>query len=284
MLESLIWFILVILMVFFIYIVENFVRSGLPGYNRAWLLQPVYRLLRLFGKKDPKGGCPCWWYPVASCWFACCALYFSVAGSHLILIAACLVMMELFILAGAWNHGEAFATMAAQRGIARLLICCFTFLISAASLFHVTGNLNLNAIVEYSRTHIMLLQLPLTFLAVFSLMLTRGNLLFFDFNIAGNGPGLQDSPLHTPYGGWSLALTQITHWIEIGVWIKLVSIFLPFSPWISFMVSSLLYLACLLLDGFVSKAQWKLAARNTMILGGGTAAMNFIWLILLKCS
>jgi formate hydrogenlyase subunit 4 len=282
MLEGLIWFIIVIVTVFIIYIIENFVRSGLPGYNKAWLLQPVFRLIRLFGKKEPKEGCSCRWYPVASCWFACCALYFSVAGSHLVFIAACLVIMELFILAGAWNHGEAFAAMAAQRGIARLFICCFTVLISAASLFHVTGNLNLSVIAEYSRTHVMLLQLPLTFLAMVSLMLTRGNLLFFDFNIAGISPGLQDSPLYTPYSGWSLALAQINHWIEIGVWIKLVSIFLPFHPWISFMASSLLYLACLLLDGLVSKAQWKYAARNTMIWGGGAAAMNFIWLYLLK--
>lgn len=281
MLGDLIWFISVIIVVFLLYIVENFVRSGIPGYNRAWLLQPLYRLIRLFGKKDLNGGCPCCWYSVASCWFACCALYFTVSGSHLILIAACLVMMELFVLAGPWNHGEAFAAMAAQRGVARMFICSFTFLISAASLFHVTGSMNLKVILEYSRTHAMLLQLPLTFFAMITLMLTRGNLLFFDFDMAGKGPGLSDSPLYTPYGGWSLALAQITHWVEIGVWIKLVSVFFPFRPWISFVVSSLLYLAGLLLDGFISKAQWKLAARNTLFWGGGIAAMNFIWLVLL---
>ena len=281
MLEGLIWFFSVIVTVFFIYFVENFVRSGIPGYNRAWLLQPLYRLVRLFEKKDPMGGCLYRWYPVASCWFACCALYFSVSGSHLVLIVACLAMMELFILAGAWNHGEAFSAMAAQRGIARMLICSLTILVSAASLYHVTGTLNLKAISDYSRTHEMLLQLPLAFVAMITLMLTRGNLLFFDFNIAGKGPGLQDSPLYAPYGGWSLALAQITHWIEIGVWIKLVSVFLPFIPWMSFMASSLLYLACLLLDGFISKAQWKLAARNALIWGGGIAAMNFIWLVVL---
>lgn len=281
MLEGLIWFTSAIVIVFLLYIVENYVRSSTPGYNKAWFFQPVYRLIRLFGKKDRNGGCPYQWYSVASCWFACCALYFSVIGSHLVFIYACLVLMELFILAGAWNHGEAFAAMAAQRGIARMLICGFTVLISAASLVHVTGNLNLKDIFEYSRTHELLLQLPLTFLAMITLLLTRGNLLFFDFNIAGKGLGLLDSPLYTPYGGWSLALAQITHWMEIGVWIKLVSMFLPFRPWSSFLASALCYLAFLMLDGFISKAQWKKVARNALIWGGGMAAMNFIWLVLL---
>ncbi len=281
MLEGLIWFLSVIVTVFLLYIVENFVRSGIPGYNKAWLLQPLYQLIRLFGKRDVNGGCPCRWYSVASCWFACCALYFSVAGSHLIFIFTCLVMMELFVLAGAWNHNEASAAMAAQRGIARLMICSFTLLVSAASLAHVTGTLNLKEILAYSRNQGLLLQLPLAFTAMITLLLTRGNLLFFDFNIAGKGIGLTDSPLYTPYGGWSLALAQITHWVEIGVWIKLVSVFLPFSPWISFSTSALCYLGFLMLDGFISKAQWKIAARNALIWGGGLAAMNYIWLVIL---
>ncbi|MBP7174813.1 MAG: NADH-quinone oxidoreductase subunit H [Thermoclostridium sp.] len=280
MLEGLIWFLLIIVTALFLYIIEDFIRSRMPGNNKAWLFQPVYRLIKLLGKKDPDEGCTCRWYSVASCWFAGCALYFSVMGSHLVLIYACLVMMELFVLAGAWNHGEAFAAMAAQRGIVRLLICSFTALVSVASLFHVTGSLNLKVISEYSETHGLLLQLPLTFLAVVTLLLTRGSLLFFDFNITGKGLGLVDSPLYTPYGGWSLALVQVTHWIEIGVWIKLVSVFLPFTPWIAFAASALGYLAFLLLDGFASKEQWKKVARNALIWGGGMSVMNFIWLVL----
>ncbi len=282
MLEGLIWFLSILLLVPLLYLVENFVRSRLPGYNRSWFLQPVYRLIRLFGKKDSKDGCPCRWYSVASCWFAVGALYFAVMGSHLVFIFACLVLMELFILAGAWNQGEAFSAMAAQRGIARLLICSFTGLVSAASLAHVTGTLSLVKIFEYSRTHAMLVQLPLTFSAVSIILLTRGSLLFFDFNITAKGTGLLDSPLFTPYSGWGLALAQITHWVEIGVWIKLVSVFLPFTPWVSFAVSALCYLAFLLFDGFISRAPWKKVARNALIWGGGMSVMNYIWLVLSK--
>ncbi|NLO40264.1 MAG: hypothetical protein GX115_12450 [Ruminiclostridium sp.] len=280
MLEGLIWFLLVIVTVFFLYIIENYIRSRLPGNNKAWFFQPVYRLIKLIGKKDLNEGCFCRWYSVASCWFACCALYFTVMGSHLVLVYASIVMMELFMLAGAWNHGEAFAAMAAQRGIVRLLICGFSGLVCAASVFHVTGSLNLKIISEYSGGQGLLLQLPLTFLAMLTVMLTRGNLLFFDFNIAGKGMGFVDSPLAVPYGGWSLALVQLTHWVEIGVWVKLVSVFLPFNPWVSFAISAFGYFAFLLLDGFVSKAQWKKVARNALIWGGGMSVMNFIWLVL----
>ncbi len=281
MLEGLIWFISVIIIVPFLYLVENFVRSRMPGYNRSYLLQPLYRLIRLFGKKDPKDNSLFRWFPVVSCWFALCALYFTVMGSHLIFIFSCLAMMELFLLAGAWNAQDAFAAMAAQRGIVRFAICTFICLVSAAALYRVTGTLSLKLLFEYSQTYTILIRLPLIFTAMLVVLMNRASLLFFDFNITGKGTSLLDSALHTPYNGFGLAMVQITQWVEIGVWIKLISVFLPFRPYISFAITAACHLAFLLLDAFVSREPWKKVAQNTLLWGGGMSVMNFIWLYLL---
>lgn len=281
MLEGLIWFVVIIIIIPMLYLVENLVKSMLPGYNKAYFFQPVYRLIKLFGKKDMKSCGSCQWFSVVSCWFALCALYFTVMGENILFIFSCLILMELFTLAGAWNAKEASGAMAAQRGITRLVVCAFTFLICAASMHQVAGTVRLSGIFAYSWMHYMLLQLPLTFTAMVVVLLIKGSLLYFDFRITGKGLKFLDSALYTPYSGWSLALTQITQWVEIGIWIKLISAFLPWMPWVSFTVSAIGYLAFLLLDSFISKSQWKQVARNAWLWGGGMSLMNFIWLYLL---
>lgn len=281
MLEGLIWFTGIILCVPVLYIVENYVRSFLPGHNKSYILQPLYRLIKLFGKRETEGSRYCQWFPVISLWFSLWALYFTVTGESILFIFSCLLMMDFFILAGAACSREAFAAVAVRRGISRLAVCAFICFISAASLYRVTGTLNLSGISAYSWSHFLVLQLPLTFLAMIIVLLIRGSILFFDFRITGKELTLLDSALYTPYSGWSLALTQITRWVEIGVWLKLISAFLPWQPWLSFLVLSVCYLGFLLMDGFTAKAQWKRVARNAWLWGGGMSAMNFIWLYLL---
>jgi formate hydrogenlyase subunit 4 len=280
MLQSLIWFLVIMIVVPVLYLIENFIRSMMPGYNKSYLLQPIYRLMKLFGKRGMKTNDPAHWFSIVSCWFAICALFFTVRGENILFIFTSLVMMELFILAGSWNAREPFGSMAAQRGIARFFICAFTFMVSAASLYQVTGTLSLKEMMAYSWMHYLLLKLPLAFLAMIVVLLIRGSLLFFDFNITGKGLNILDSALYTPYSGWSLGITQITRWVEIGVWLKLISVFLPWKPWFSFTVLAICYLAFLLTDGFIPKARWKKVARNAFLWGGGMSVMNFIWLYL----
>lgn len=281
MLNGLIRFLMVLITVLFLYLVENFVHSRLPGYNRSYLLQPLYRLIRLFGKQEPKDSGLYRWFPVVSCFFALCALWLVGTGGHLIPVFLCLAMMEMFLLAGGWNPREALSAMAAQRGVVRFSICAFICLVSAAALYRASGTLSLKLLFEYSETHFMLLRLPLIFTAMLIVLMCRANLMFFDFNITGKGLSLIDSALHTPYSGFGLAFVQITQWVEIGVWIKLISVFLPFRPYISFAISAALHLVFLLLDGFISRVQWKKVARNALIWGGGLSVMNFVWLYLL---
>ena len=122
MLEVILWFIGIVIIVPVIYLVENLILSAVPGQNRSYPLQPIYRLIKHFSKTDYHNRPLTRWFPVGACLFALVTLYFVSAGENILLVLSGLVMMELFILVGACSTKEAYGIMAAQRGLSRLTV------------------------------------------------------------------------------------------------------------------------------------------------------------------
>ena len=280
MLRIILWFLSVMVVVPALYLAENYIRTKVTGQNRTYLLQPIYRLMKLAVKKDSGNASVSRWFSVAACGFSLLSLYLVVSGAHLLLVFSVLTLMELFILAGAGSTGHLSGIMAAQRGRIRFAVWSFTAMVSASSLFRVIGTLSLEGIADFSRENILLLKLPLTFVALIIVLFMEGDIFYFNFGITGEGVTFLGDALYTPYSGWSLALMQFTRWMEIGVWLKLLSVFLPWQPWISFSVIAVFYLIMMILDVFTSGMDWKKVARNAWLLAGGLSALNFLWLTL----
>lgn len=281
MLEVILWFIGIVIIVPVIYLVENLILSAVPGQNRSYPLQPIYRLIKHFSKTDYHNRPLTRWFPVGACLFALVTLYFVSAGENILLVLSGLVMMELFILVGACSTKEAYGIMAAQRGISRLTVWSFALMIAGASLYKAVGTLKLSLVVQYSAGNVLLARLPLVATGLFAAAMIKGNLGYFDFGINANTMSFLDTALYTPYGGRSLGVIQLTQWIETGIWLKLISYFLPWQPWISFLVSAVFYLAAMLLNAVVPKMPWKKVMMNSWIWAGGLPAINYIWLYML---
>lgn len=278
MLSVIFWFIGILLIVPVLYLIENFFRSMMPGHNQSYFLQPVYQLAKLFSKKERNKPTRTQWLSMGSCFFALVTLLLTVLDQSLLLIYLGFMLMELFTLLGAGSSKEAFGTMSAQRGISRFIVSAFTYMIAFATIYRVAGVPDLAGILSWPAKNQILLYLPLTWLSLLVVLMLRGSVLYFDFGITGKHLTLLDTALYTSYSGWSLATAWITQWIEIGIWIKLLSVFLPWKSWISFTVMAVLYLIALLADNFIPRTDWKKAARNAWIWAGGMAVMNYIWL------
>ncbi len=282
MLEIILQMFAIIFVVLILFLSENYIRSVLPGQNRAYILQPIYRVIKLFTQKDQINRPFTCWFPVGSCLFAIITFYLVVSGGNFLFILSGLIMMELFILAGACSAKEQNGIMAAQRGIVRFLVWSFTGLLVAASLYRMTGTLELSSVIEHTDGKFLIQELPFTFIALFVVSLMKGNLNYFNFGIGLNEKSLSilNTGLYTPYSGWGLAVMQFAFWLETGIWLKLISIFLPFHPWLSFLIASILYLAAMVLDGFIPEMPWKKAASNAWIWAGCLSVINYIWLYL----
>jgi len=281
MLEVILWFIGIIIIVPVIYLAENIILSAIPSQNRSYPIQPIYRLIKHFSKTDLYNRPLTRWFPVGACVFALVTLFFVSAGENIMLIISGLVMMELFILVGACSTKEPYGIMAAQRGISRLTVWSFALMIAAASLYKAAGTLKLSLAIQYSGESILLSRLPLVTAGLFTAAMIKGNLGYFDFGINANTMSFLDTALYTPYGGRSLGFVQLTQWIETGIWLKLISFFLPWQPLISFLVSAVFYLAAMLLNAVVPKMTWKKVMMNSWIWAGGLPAINYIWLYML---
>jgi len=275
---KIIWLIAIILSVSVLYIAYNYIKSIMPGQSRTYILQPVYRLLKLFEKKDEGNNFLACFFSTGSCLFSLIALYMAVSGYNFLLVISVLSMMDLFVITGAFSSGEFSGRVSARRGMSRFIIWLFTSIVSAASVYQAAGTLKLNEIARISGTKVLIISLPFTFISIFIILLMKSNLVYFNFGISGNELSIIGDALFSPYSGWSLAVIQLAQWIEIGVWLKILSNFLPMVKTVSFTVVSLFFLAFLLLDGFVSTVEWKKAARLSWGWAGGLSIINFIYL------
>lgn len=278
MLGKIIWFFAVILSVPVLYIAYNFIKSMMPGQSKTYILQPVYRLLKLFEKKDENAGFLAYFFSIGSCLFALIALYMTVAGFNFLFVISVLSMMDLLVITGAFSSGDFSGKVSAKRGISRFIIWLFTSIVSAASIYQVAGTLKLNEISRLSESNGLIVNLPFTFVSLFIILLMKGNLMHFNFGISGNEQSLLGDALNSPYSGWSLAVIQLAQWTETGVWLKILSNFIPVAKPVSYGVVLFVFLAFLLLDGYISSVEWKKAARLSWGWAGGLAIINFIYL------
>ncbi|HZK28241.1 MAG TPA: NADH-quinone oxidoreductase subunit H [Thermoclostridium sp.] len=281
MLRIIIWFIAIILIVPVVYIVDNYLKTIMRWQGKSYILQPIYRIIKLFEKKDETINYFAYFFSIGAFVFSLMALYMTVAGFNFLFVISVLSMMELFIIIGAYSNNTFSGKICAQRAVSRFIILLFTSMVAATTIYKATGALSLSVISDYSKNNGVFISLIFTFISLFVILLNKGNIGYFNFGISGTELSVLDGALYAPYSGWSLALVQITHWIEIGIWIKILSVFLPLNEWVSFLVVMILYLLFLLWDGFVAKVNWKESARRSWIWAGGMSLLNFISLYVL---
>lgn len=280
MFELVLWFVGIIVSVLLMHLLVNYIRSMLPGQNKTYMLQPIYRLVKLACKKN-EGSYPLTqWYSAGACWFALAALWLTVSGQNIIMVISVLVMMELFVLIGSSNSNNLFGFIAVQRKISGFLVLCFICLVAAASVYKVTGTLSLAEISAYADNNSLILRLPLTFISLVIVLMIEESICWFDTGVSGEGTSFIDTGLYSSYEGWCLAVIQLTQWVNVGVWLKLISVFLPWSPLISFVIAALLHFVLRILDSFIAKVRWKKAVLNAFIWAGVASVINYAWLYL----
>ena len=280
MLNMILWFTGIILSVFIIQLLINYLKSLFPGQNKTYILQPFYRLMKLVSKKDAENKPLIQWFSAGALWFSLAALWLTVSGWNIVYIFSLLIMAELFTVSGASKTNNPFGLMAVQRRISAFLITCFTFMVAACSIYKVTGTLNLDDISAYANNVLLIIRLPLTLLSLVLIILIEESVCWFDLGISGRSMSFIDTGLYSSYNGWCLAAIQLTQWVKAGIWLKLVSVFLPWSPWLSFAASILIYAILMVSDGFIAKTGWKRAVLNGFIWAGGASVINFICLYL----
>ncbi|GEM_PF-672053 len=281
MLEVTAWFLAIILSVPLLYIAYDYIKSLMPGQSRTYILQPVYRLLKLFEKKDEDTNFFACFFAAGSCLFSLIALYMAVAGYNFLFVVSVLSMMDLFVITGAFSSGEFSGRMSARRSISRFIIWLFASIVAGASIYKAASTLRLKEIAGLSEINGLVISLPFTLISLFVILLMKGNLLYFNFGVSGDEETVLGAALYTPYSGWSLAVIQLAQWTEIGVWLRIISVFLPLPKPVSYIIVSLLYFSFLLFDRFVSTVEWKKAARYSWGWAGSMSVINFICLFYL---
>ena len=105
------------------YIVENYFKTMMCGQGRSYILQPIYRIIKLFERRTEQL-IILLAFSIGAFVFSLIALYMTVAGFNFLFVVSVLSMMELFIIIGAYSANTFSGKICAQRAVSGLLFCC----------------------------------------------------------------------------------------------------------------------------------------------------------------
>ena len=240
------------------------------------LLQPFYDVLKLLGKA------PC----VSNPWLIFAA-YISLLSSatalvlfflqgDLLLLFFVMTVGAVFRVAGALCVPSPFANVGAQRELLQMLAYEPLIILTFVGISSATGSFMLSDIFALEKP--LLPYLPLIYLALgCALTIKLGK---SPLDIASSHHGHQEivrGPL-TEYSGPQLALLEISHWLDVVLFMGLCAVFWHTSVAGMIILLVVTYLAELVVDNVSARLTWQWLFKNAFSVALGLAVFNILWL------
>ena len=240
------------------------------------LLQPFYDVLKLLGKA------PC----VSNPWLIFAA-YISLLSSatalvlfflqgDLLLLFFVMTVGAVFRVAGALCVPSPFANVGAQRELLQMLAYEPLIILTFVGISSATGSFMLSDIFALEKP--LLPYLPLIYLALgCALTIKLGK---SPLDIASSHHGHQEivrGPL-TEYYGPQLALLEISHWLDVVLFMGLCAVFWHTSVAGMIILLVVTYLAELVVDNVSARLTWQWLFKNAFSVALGLAVFNILWL------
>ncbi len=256
--------------------VDRKVTARLQSRMGPPLLQPFYDVLKLFGK----AAC------VSNPWLVFSA-YISLVSSALALLLFFLqgdLLLLFFVMtvgavfrtAGALSVASPFSHVGAQRELLQMLAYEPLVILTFVGISGATGSFMIGDVFALDEP--LLFQLPLIYLALgCALTIKLGK---SPLDIASSHHGHQEvvrGPL-TEYSGPQLALLEISHWLDVVLFMGLCALFWHTDGLGMLVLLAVTYAAEILIDNLNARLTWQWMFRNAFTVALGMAVVNILWL------
>lgn len=262
--------------------------AGVDRRVTAWLqsrfgppiLQPIYDVLKLFGKK----------LMVVNSWQVFCVwVYFFSAAislllfflqSDLLLLFFVLTIGAVFLVVGAMAVPSPYSQVGAQRELMQMLAYEPLLIMVFIGIYMVTGSFEISEV--YKLKEPMLYQAPLLFIALGYALTIKLRKSPFDISASAHAHQEVVRGVMTEYSGPLLGLIEVAHWLEILVILGLVSLFWATS-WIGMLILlAVTYFLELVIDNATSRMTWDWMLKHALGWGVALCLINYLGLYALK--
>ncbi len=248
-------------------------RQGPP------ILQPFYDFFKLIGKQDIAVNQTQMVYVLGHLLFAIGALVMLVLQQDLLMIMFILAFSGISLIMGASSIRSPYSKIGAQREIMSMMAYEPVLLLMVVGVYKATGSFMISGIFEHEKP--LLFSLPLVFLSFLFILTIKLRKSPFDFATSHHGHQELIKGLTTEFSGTQLALIELTDWIDLVLFMGLISLFFAQPLWVGILIALVCYFIEILVDNISARMTWQWMVKTTWVAGIGVALVNIIWMYLI---
>lgn len=243
------------------------------------VLQPFYDFFKLIGKQDIAVNQTQMVYVLGHLFFAIGALVMLVLQQDLLMIMFILAFSGVSLIMGAMSIRSPYSKIGAQREIMSMMAYEPVLLLLVVGVYKTTGSFMISSIFEHNRP--LLYSLPLVFLSFLFILTIKLRKSPFDFATSHHGHQELIKGLTTEFSGTQLALLELTDWIDLTLFMGLISLFFAKPLWVGIIIALVCYFLEILVDNISARTTWQWMVKITWVAGIGAALVNIVWMYLI---
>lgn len=259
--------------------IDRIITARMQNRQGPPMLQPFYDFFKLIGKQDIAVNQTQMVYVLGHLLFAIGALVMLVLQQDLLMIMFILAFSGIALIMGASSIRSPYSKIGAQREIMSMMAYEPVLLLMVVGVYKATGSFMISGIFQHEKP--LLFSLPLVFLSFLFILTIKLRKSPFDFATSHHGHQELIKGLTTEFSGTQLALIEVTHWIDLVLFMGLISLFFAQPIWVGILIALVCYFIEILVDNVSARMTWQWMVKTTWVAGIGIALVNIIWMYLI---
>ena len=241
------------------------------------IIQPFYDVIKLWGKEPFISSTL---QPIlAFCYFGFSLTSFALLalGQDLLLIIFTLGIADSCLIIASLNSKSPYSVLGGKRELLSIMSYEPVLLLTAISIYYVTGSFMV-ARIFYLSYH-LITYLPLVFIALIPVLVIDLKKSPYDVSASGHAHQELVRGVFTEFSGYSLALIELGHWTKVVMMLSLVSLFWATNLIIGICLALVLFFIVLVIDNVYPRLDWKSMLKTTWSIGLILIIANIVGLI-----
>jgi len=260
--------------------VDRIISARMQRRQGPPLLQPFYDVMKLFQKRTTSVDNTGMMYAIMSLFFVVLTLVLLFVVQDLLLCIFVLMLgCVLFVILG-YSGYSPYSFVGAERELVQIMCYEPMTLITAFGLYVASGSFHLGFLFYGSIP--MIAKLPFIFLGLLFILTVKLRKSPFDMSMSHHGHQELVKGITTEINGVTLALIEISHWVETVFALALVALFFLWGSWLSVFVGVAAALVCyfleIVIDYVTGRIKWRQALMLCWTVTLVVATANFVLL------
>lgn len=260
---------------------DRVVSARMQGRVGPPLLQPYYDVRKLLEKEDASVNSVEKTYIICALVFAAVSGGIFFSGGNLLLCVFMITLSSMFFIIAAYSTRSPYAEIGAHRETLQVMSYEPMVLLFAIAFFMATGSFNTASVFELELPAVV--SIWLVFLGLLYVLTIKLRKSPFDLSMSHHAHQEIVRGITTEMSGPTLALVEITHWMENVLFLGWIGLFFvwgnPISIILALVVMVFVYLLEIFIDNNFARVKWQLMLKSAWLVALVCGTLNFVLLV-----